>query len=898
MLNNIKDEDIKLLNINLDNHPKNILCRYFYIPSNLIRPDLRITPEKTSTDQITVFIQMIIKTNETIVPVSKDSITIDENNLKNIKIMNSLIINLHLGGQQVTNVRGNKLNYLNNFKSILERFKGKEGIIRKNILGRRIHGMFRSVIVCDHTLPLDHIKIPLKFAKEISIKEIVNDMNKDKLLRYVQNGIDIYPGATKIIKKSTNIQLSLAFAKNVILENGDIIYRNLIDGDVIYFNRQPSVIYCSMMAVKVIIDVNPNCLIISMNVIICDFFGADFDGDQMSGIVLNSFISRNEAWMLGNLSEFSISKQTSTTCLGQTYDSIIGSFLTTREKVILSKKNACNILSNIGSLNNKLITRFFNYFNNDNTISGRNLMSIAIPENINLTTIPKWYDKEYDKPEIHKYLESEKKVIIKNGTIISGVLDGTTIKSKGGSLYHTINTEKGKKETIESVYNMQQIAINYMLYEAFSISIKDVLVSIEAIKELRNTHSKKILEELNDLKDKIIDGTLDIGVGMTKLNILDDQYKKIGRPKYTDLAKYINFEKNNIMKLGLSGSSGKCSISNIYQMITTIGFKVVNKAEDLIQNNKFSYSRTTVYFQRFDFSPQSKGYCINSYFNGINSSELTINSMNARYDLMEQALTTADTGTISRKTVKHMESIVVNNIRLIRNNNHIIQYLYGDNSIDNINTFPVNISNIIKLTNDEFKKKFACKSDEEIENLLKYKKIISEIAINYSQINLKNNINDIFTINIPFNPEMILENYRGEKSETDSNLNIMRKKINDFCSTLKYIYFNNMCKENKIYLPDIYEKSTFTMELIIKIYLSTAYLINYKISIKDIDNILQNIELKILKSLIAPGTPIGIITSVCITEPVIQIALDATRGEGLKTGLSKNNGNNGIKKNR
>ncbi len=276
MLINIKESDLELLNISIDNHPKNIITRYMYIPSNKIRPDLRLlSTDKPINDQITGHIQLIIKINESIVPVTHDATEIESNNLDKIKSLNNLIINLLIGDSQTNTGFNNKTPHMVNFKPISVRFKGKDGLIRHNILGRRVHGMFRGVIICDPTIPLDHIRIPVKFAKKLTIEETVTDLNKDRLNGFIKNGINNYPGAEKIIKKYNGKKYSLLFARDIVLENGDIVYRDLIDGDIIYFNRQPSLTYSSICAVKIIVDTNPSFYSIGMNVIICRYFGAD-----------------------------------------------------------------------------------------------------------------------------------------------------------------------------------------------------------------------------------------------------------------------------------------------------------------------------------------------------------------------------------------------------------------------------------------------------------------------------------------------------------------------------------------------------------------------------------------------------------------------------------------------
>lgn len=899
MLKNIKDSDLELLNIHVDNHPKNIITKYFYIPPNQIRPDLRmICTDKVVNDQITSYIQLIIKVNEMIVPVTHDAIEIDPANLEKIKVLNSYIVNLLMGGQQINNGYSGKTLHNNNFKPILERFKSKEGLIRKNILGRRVHGMFRGVIICDPTLPLDYIRIPVKFAKKMTIEETVTDLNKDRLMCFIKNGINNYPGAEKYIKKSNNRRYSLIFARNIILENGDIVYRDLIDGDIIYYNRQPSLIYSTMCAVKIIVDTNPDFYSIGMNVLICKYFGADFDGDQMNGIVLNSIISRNEALMLGGIQEFVMSKQFSTIHLGQSYDSIIGCFLTTRDNVKLNKRNASRIFSSIKIITKNSIKRLFDYFGDNKMISGKKIMSVTIPEKISIKCKSEWYNPDYET--LYKYNENEKYVNITKGELISGVLDKATIGEGGlpNSIYNLIHNEYGNYKTIDVIYDMQQIALNYTMYEGFSIGIDDVMVGNNNISEIRDKLLHNILTNLNELKNQVLTDDFVIPIGITKLKHFENKYIDGGSMKYINIGKYVNPDSNNLLKLAMSGSKGK--LSQMFEMLATIGLKLMD-GSNLLSNHKFTYFRTSPYYQRFDLSPESKGFISNSYFSGTNVSEYLIMTMSGRHDIIVKALLTAIAGDQNRKSIKNLESVSVNNIRLIKNNNHIIQYIYGYNSIDNTKTIKHNLKNIFMMTFDEFKKEFMYKDQLEFEKLLQYKNKIAETAVQYSYINILSNLpEDVFKFNIPFHIDLILKNHSKNVVETDSNIKLMINKINEFCSVLKYLYFNKQCKENKIYLPDIYESATYIVDFIIRLYLSSKYIIKYSIHLTDLDNILDIIELKIIKAFIQPGNPIGILTAQCISEPMTQNALDTHRGAAMegkrKSGMKRIKEILGVKK--
>jgi DNA-directed RNA polymerase II subunit RPB1 len=133
-------------------------------------------------------------------------------------------------------------------KSIQERLNGKTGRVRGNLMGKRVDFSARSVITPDPNLSIRELGIPLKIAKNITKPVVVNDRNKKFLLRLVRSGPDEYPGA-KILERKTGESISLRYADraNIMLNNGDIVHRHMMDGDAILFNRQPTLHRMSMM---------------------------------------------------------------------------------------------------------------------------------------------------------------------------------------------------------------------------------------------------------------------------------------------------------------------------------------------------------------------------------------------------------------------------------------------------------------------------------------------------------------------------------------------------------------------------------------------------------------------------------------------------------------------------
>lgn len=88
-------------------------------------------------------------------------------------------------------------------------------------------------------------------ARILTIKETVNEHSMNFLKECVLRGSNKRGGANFITTK-TGEKLAIHLAKGKLqLRKGDIVERHLRDGDVVIFNRQPSLHRISMMGFKV-----------------------------------------------------------------------------------------------------------------------------------------------------------------------------------------------------------------------------------------------------------------------------------------------------------------------------------------------------------------------------------------------------------------------------------------------------------------------------------------------------------------------------------------------------------------------------------------------------------------------------------------------------------------------
>jgi len=148
------------------------------------------------------------------------------------------------------------------YHRILEKMAKKEGLIRGNILGKRIDFSGRAVITPDPTLKLDECVLPYIMILELfklPIAKRIIELGKFKLLNkaidYVDRCIDL---------------------------NSPVLYKiceEITQNEVCILNRQPSLHRLSMLGFKIKITLDK---VIKIHPLACPPFNADFDGDQMA----------------------------------------------------------------------------------------------------------------------------------------------------------------------------------------------------------------------------------------------------------------------------------------------------------------------------------------------------------------------------------------------------------------------------------------------------------------------------------------------------------------------------------------------------------------------------------------------------------------------------------------
>ena len=242
----ISDEDVSFMGFSpIWSRPDWMICQVLAVPPPAVRPSVKHDAQQRSEDDLSHILVNIIKTNKTL--QEKIQNNAPENIINDLAIVlqyhvASQIDNKLPGAHPVAQRSGRP------FKSIKDRLNGKGGRMRGNLMAKRVDFSARSVITADPNISIRELGIPMKIAKNITKPVVVNRVNKAFLTKLVQNGPDVHPGAKKLEKKNgVTIELRFRDRNSIILEDGDIVHRHMMDGDAILFNRQPTLHRMSMM---------------------------------------------------------------------------------------------------------------------------------------------------------------------------------------------------------------------------------------------------------------------------------------------------------------------------------------------------------------------------------------------------------------------------------------------------------------------------------------------------------------------------------------------------------------------------------------------------------------------------------------------------------------------------
>jgi DNA-directed RNA polymerase III subunit RPC1 len=682
----IADADCELLGL-VDTRPEIFLWRQVPAPPVCIRPSVGQDAASTE-DDLTAKLGDIVSANANLKEALNKGAPVQSiiEHWDYLSLQIAMYINSDVPGLQ-------KGEYGKQIRGFVQRLKGKQGRFRGNLSGKRVDYSGRTVISPDPNLNIDQVAIPVLVAKNMTYPETVSRYNKAKLQQRVRNGWDKWPGANYIIKAGGGFQIMLKFANRGLiaeqLMEGDTVERHLEDGDIVLFNRQPSLHKLSILSHFV--KVRPHRTF-RLNECVCNPYNADFDGDEMNLHVPQTEEARTEAVQLMGVKHNIVTPKNGEPIISAIQDFVTAAYLLSSLDNFYDRKTF--ITTCLGMLEQE--TTFDlpppSIIKPQALWTGKQVFNVLMRPNfksdvrINIDAQCRDFKNAHhndlkDPSEwLHRDLQDDGFLCIKNSEIMCGRMDKATVGAgKKNSLFYVLYRDFGPNAAAQGMNRLSKLCARWLSLQGFSVGINDVTPT-PRLTRMKAETVLAAFQVCDQSADDLKDGKLRREPGLDEKGTLEGKEIKALNDVRTKLSTFLAGElsiRNSPMVMATSGSKG--STVNVAQMVVTLGQQDI---EGKRIANGFQ-DRTLPHFPKHGRSPQSKGFVSNSFFSGLNPSEFVFHAVGGRVGLVDTAVKTAETGYMSRRLMKSLEDLSVGYDEFVRNSAlNIVQFRFGGDKLD------------------------------------------------------------------------------------------------------------------------------------------------------------------------------------------------------------------------
>jgi DNA-directed RNA polymerase subunit A' len=668
-LEKINDSDVKALGLNpMFARPEWMVLEILAVPPVTIRPSITLQSGERSEDDLTHKLSDIVRINqrlfENINAGAPEIIIEDLWDLLQYHI--TTFFDNHIAQVPVARHRSGQP-----LKTLTERIKSKEGRFRHNLAGKRVNFSARTVISGDPRIKFNEVGVPEIIAKELTIPEKVNEWNIKWLKELINKGQEQYPGANYVIRPDGKKKRITEETKEALLEElqeGYVVERHIVDGDISIFNRQPSLHRMSILCHKIRILPGRS---FRLNPAVCTPYGADFDGDEMNLHIPQTEEARAEAEVLMSVQNHIISPKNGLNIIGSIEDAISGLYLLTK-KLTFTKQEAIELLIHAGIYEKKMGDL-------NNKVTGKEIFSILLPEDFNFVGTSK----------------DGGLVKVKNGQLKEGIIDKASVGEDNGQLIREIYTKYNEDIGIEFLAKIFKLGIAALLNSGFTIGISDSDIPEKVDKK---NHELVITakEEVEKLIKKYDQGKMEPLPGNTIKETLELKITEVLNKVRNDISKQVSNtvdEDNPTIIMANSGAKG--NLLNVAMISSCVGQQAIRGKRI---KGKMA-GRALSIFKKDDLSAEPHGFIEKGYKKGLSPYEYYFGAMTGRDALMDVALRTPKSGYLYRRLSNALQDLRVEYDSTVRDaEKSIVQFKYGEDGIDisKSDGGKINVKKIIK----------------------------------------------------------------------------------------------------------------------------------------------------------------------------------------------------------
>lgn len=606
-----------------------------------------------------------------------------------------------------------------NEEGIKQKLEKKEGLFRKNMMGKRVNFAARSVISPDPNIETNEIGVPPVFARKLTYPEPVTSHNFKEMQQAVINGADTWPGAAAIENengqvinlrtKSADERQSLAnqlLASSSANTNGarnKKVYRHLTNGDVVLMNRQPTLHKPSIMGHRA--RVLPGEKTIRMHYANCNTYNADFDGDEMNMHFPQSEVARAEALQIADTDHQYLVATSGKPLRGLIQDHLSVAVWMSNRDTFFDRASYQQLIYNClrpesgHIVGERIETVPPAIFKPQQRWTGKQVITTILKNIMPVECTPLNLTSKSQVPANRWGSDSEEDVVLfVEGEFVSGILDKSQLGPSGGGFVHSVHEIYGPTVAGKLLSILGRLLTKFLHMRAFTCGMDDLRltsqgeelrrqkleearqIGLEVAAKYVTLHDQQPTDTDPELRRRIEevmrDDTKHAGLDMMmnkRSNDLSSEVTKACLPN--GLVK--QFPKNQMQTMTVSGAKGSAVNANLISC---------NLGQQVLEGRRVPVmvsGKSLPCFRPYETNVRAGGYVVNRFLTGIRPQEYYFHAMAGREGLIDTAVKTSRSGYLQRCLIKGMEGLRVEYDTSVRDSDgSMVQFLYGEDGLD------------------------------------------------------------------------------------------------------------------------------------------------------------------------------------------------------------------------
>jgi DNA-directed RNA polymerase II subunit RPB1 len=550
---------------------------------------------------------------------------------------------------------------------IKERISRKNGIVRMNLMAKRVNFSERSVSGTYHTLRFNQIGVPEIVKRTFTRPVTVNFRNKQHIQDLYTKGDVIFITLAEGDTSGRKYRVIDAVKKSYpILRIGDICEMIGKDGDPVFYNRQPTLHKQSFMGY---IAKYTNKKTNDMQMSNTTPHNQDFDGDEGNLHAPQTLAAQVECKLIASNENCIMDGQTNKPMMGIVFNGLVSAYLMSQPDVILDEEDYQTCLSLITNRDDlpTLETRLKKW--RVPPRSGYAIISALLPATFH-------YDKRSLKNDVvnHIYIRDGIYINVGDGVTTTCVLTSEHLGRSHNSIIQYLWKWHGGVRTSDFFTDAQYI---------FDWYIAQVVGFTVSLKDMGDEDQKDIQQKINIEVEQIQMKIDSLGDETSNMTPLEKEQRENRIKGYCNTSSKIgkdismkNLSQMNPLKV-MPECGAKGNDVNTAQILGLVGQQFIKGERP--EMTMAHGTRTLPYCEPNSRDIKTRGFCRNSFYTGLDPIEEWFHLEATRIGLTDSAIKTAVTGHLHHLMIKVLEDILHAQDGTSRNaENRIFQFNYDD----------------------------------------------------------------------------------------------------------------------------------------------------------------------------------------------------------------------------